>query len=128
MADLADIDHFYGGDVAVTVTGDLAVATKDKRTRQRVIRRLLTSKTDQRGSAYPWQPKYGVGLPERIGDPLEIRAVQGDVASQMKREDSVQRVPAPRVDVEPLDIGASISVSYTDLSGLPKSFNFDLEP
>lgn len=128
MADLADCDHFYGGDLGVTASGDIALVTKSQRTIQRIIRRLLTSPTDAQGSAYPWQPKYGVGLGAKIGEPLNIRDLQGKVRSQMMLEPSVQKVPAPVVTVTPIDLGAAITVSYTDLSGVPKSFNFDLVP
>jgi hypothetical protein len=126
MADLADFDHFYGGDLAVTASGDIAVATKQQRTIQRIIRRLLTSKTTSSSSAYPWQPKYGVGLGERVGEALDIRAIRGDVRAQMRLESSVQQVPAPKVTVTPIQDGAAITVDYTDMSGLPQTFNFDL--
>lgn len=128
MADLADADHFYGGDLAVTASGDIAIVTKSQRTIQRIIRRLLTSATDISGSAYPWQPAYGVGLGAKIGEALDTRAIGAAVRSQMLLEPTVQKVPAPIVVVTPIDAGAAITVTYTDLSGLPKSFNFDLVP
>jgi hypothetical protein len=128
MTDLADIDHVYGQDLTVTPTGDLALATKKDRTIQRIIRRLLTVPTSPRnGSAYPWRPKYGVGLGARIGDALDIRGIEADVRSQMLVEPTVQKVPAPKISVVPLGtIGATINIVYVDLSGVPQSFSFDL--
>lgn len=128
MADLADISHVYGQDLAVSPSGDLALVTKSDRTIQRIIRRLLTQPTDSNGSAYPWQPEYGVGLGAKIGEALDTRAIAAAVRSQMLMEPTVQKVPSPTIKVVEIQNGASITVTYTDLSGLPKSFNFDLVP
>lgn len=128
MADLADASHIYGQDLAVTPTGDIALVTKSDRTIQRIIRRLLTAPTDAKGSAYPWQPKYGVGLGSKIGEALDIRAIQGAVRSQMLKEPTVRKVPSPIITVSQTALGANISITYADLSGLPKGFNFDLVP
>jgi hypothetical protein len=128
MADLADADHFYGNDLAVTPSGDIALVTKSQRTIQRIIRRVMTVPTDARGCAYPWQPEYGVGLGARIGEALDSRGIQRDFRTQMRLEASVQQVPSPVVTVDELNNGAAITVEYTDLSGLPKTFNFDLQP
>lgn len=128
MADLADLDHFYGEDLATTASGDIAIVTKQRRTIQRIIRRLLTSKTSAQSSAYPWQPEFGVGLGERIGEDLDIRAIDGDVRSQMRLEKSVRQVPAPQVTVTEIPTGATIDVAYTDDSGVPQTFKFNLSP
>jgi hypothetical protein len=129
MADLADAFHIFGEDLAVTLTGDIALAVKSDRTVQRIIRRLMTVPTNAQGSAYPWQPKYGVGLGARIGKKLDIPGIKADVRSQMLLEPTVARDPAPVVIVQELSQGgASISVNYADLSGIPKSFSFSLTP
>ena len=129
MADLCDIDHVFGQDIGETATGDIAVVSKADRTIQRIIRRLLTPQTDQTSSAYPWEPTYGAGLSAKIGEAIDIRAIQGIVLSQMLAEPSVARTPAPKVTVTPLDVtGATIDVSYTDQSGTPQNFGFDLNP
>ena len=129
MADLADCFHIYGQDLATTPSGDIALATKSQRTIQRIVRRLMTSPTDGTGSAYPWIPGYGVGLGRRIGQALDVRGLKADVRSQMLLEPTVSKNPAPVVDVTELDVGgATITITYTDLSGLPKSFSFDLSP
>lgn len=129
MADLSDLAHAYGEDLGVTPSGDIALAAKSDRTIQRIIRRLMTAPTDARGSAYPWQPDFGVGLGARVGEALDIRAIQGDVRSQMLLEATVAKNPAPIVTVAPIAAGgASISISYTDTSGVPQAFSFDLTP
>lgn len=129
MADLSDLYHVFGQDLAITTTGDIAVATKSDRTTQRIIRRLLTVATDAKGSAYPWQPKFGVGLGARLGESLNIRGIQGAIRSQMLQEPTVKKVPAPQVIVTPINTGgATVSITYVDLSGLPKGFNFNLSP
>lgn len=129
MADSADAYHVFGQDLAITSTGDIALATKSDRTTQRIIRRLLTVPTDAKGSAYPWQPKFGVGLGAKLGEGLDIRGIQGAIRSQMLLEPTVKKVPAPQVTVTPIQTGgATITVTYVDLSGLPKGFNFNLTP
>lgn len=126
MADLADADHFHGNDLGGTASGDLAVVTKNRRTTQRIIRRVMTPPTDVRGSAYPWQPKYGVGLGARVGEAIDAQGIRRDFRSQMMREASVQRVPSPVVTVDETNNGAAITVQYTDLTGQPRTFNFDI--
>lgn len=128
MTDLADCDHFYGGDLGVTPTGDIALVVKHNRTTQRVIRRLLTVPTSpENGSAYPFEPDYGVGLGARIGEALDIRGTAADVRSQMLLEATVQKIPAPTIAVTPIDVkGATIDITYIDVSGVPQSFSFDL--
>lgn len=128
MTDLCDLDHIYGADLGVTATGDIAVVAKHDRTIQRIVRRLLTVPTSVRnGCAYPWRPKFGVGLGARIGEALDIRALQGAVRSQMLIEPTVQKIPAPTITVQPLGtIGASIDIVYVDMSGTPQNFSFDL--
>lgn len=129
MADLCDIDHMFGEDVGITATGDIAVVAKADRTIQRVIRRLLTPQTTPKSSAYPWQPEYGAGLAAKIGETLEPRAIRAIVLSQMLLEPSVAKIPAPAVIVTPIETtGATIDVTYTDQSGTPQSFGFDLNP
>lgn len=128
MADLADLAHAYGEDLGVTPSGDIALAVKSDRTIQRIIRRLMTVPTDANGSAYPWEPDYGVGLGARIGETLDIRGITSDVRSQMLLEPTVAKSPAPVITVTEIDTGATITVSYTDISGVPQSFSFDLTP
>lgn len=126
MPDLADIYHVYGGDLSVTPSGDIAVAVKQDRTEQRIIRRLLTAATQGNGSSYPWEPDYGVGLGAKVGAALDGLGLQGTVLAQMLAEPTVQKIPAPVVTVTKIVNGAAIDITYTDISGVPRSFGFDL--
>lgn len=79
-------------------------------------------------SAYPWQPSYGSGLPEKIGEaePSAL-AIQADVYAQILQEDAVATSPAPTVTVAPIfGGGETIGITYTDNSGVNRSFTFDL--
>lgn len=128
MADLADLDHAFGEDLGVTPTGDIAVVVKFNRTIQRIIRRLMTVPTSAAGSPYPWEPNYGVGLGAAIGKALNVRAIAAAVRSQMLLESTVAKNPAPQIDVEEITNGATITIQYTDTSGQPQTFSFDLTP
>jgi hypothetical protein len=122
MAALCDLSHLYGEDLGTTPSGDIAVVSNHDRTVQRVIRRLLTA-------GYVWEKGYGAGLPKLIGeeeiDPGQVQAI---VLSQLLIEPTVARNPLPTVTVtEAQGTGVTtITIVYTDLSGTPQSFAFDL--
>ena len=129
MSDLSDIDHYFGQDIAVTPSGDIAVSSNHDRTVQRVIRRLLTAPTSTTGSGYSWQPEYGAGLPQKVGqENVDVGAVRASVLSQLLIEPTVARTPIPTVSVSTAAGTGTITidVNYTDLSGAPQSFGFDL--
>jgi hypothetical protein len=129
MSDLCDIDHLFGEDIGITPTGDIAVVSNHDRTVQRVIRRILTAQTSVAGSAYPFQPEYGAGLPQKIGqENIDIGNVKANVLSQLLLESTVARIPLPTVSVSSAQAGSNITinVTYTDTSGTPQSFGFDL--
>lgn len=124
MADLtalADIDHYWGADVNLSPTGDLARALRGLRSKQRVIRRLMTNPGD-----YIFHPDYGAGLPALVGSnatPDEIRAL---IRQQMKLEDSVAQVPEPDIAVSIITNGLAVSISYLtlpDRQPVPLSFD-----
>lgn len=79
-------------------------------------------------SAYPWQPSYGCGLPEKIGEVAPSpMAVQADVLGQMLQEASVATTPLPAVSAAPiLGGGMTIGITYTDSSGVNRAFTFDI--
>lgn len=128
MADVADIQHLYGDDVAVSATGDLALVTNEDRTQLRIIRRLLTPSTSLGNSAYPWEPNYGAGLGERIGKSMDVRLIAAIVMSQVILEPSVADIPIPEIRVTPFAAGngAQIDITYTTLSGVQETFGFNL--
>ena len=124
---LADIYHMIGQDIGVTPTGDINTVTGNDRTTQRILRRLFTAATTADHSPYPFEPDYGIGLGERVGDVTpDLRAIHGLVRSQMLQEASVARQPAPVIDVqEILTGGVVISIAYVDLSGSHQQFSFN---
>lgn len=129
MSGLNDIDHYFGEDIGVTPSGDIAVVGNHDRTVQRVIRRLLTSPTSASGSGYAWQPTYGAGLPLKVGqENISSDSVRAVVLSQLLMESTVARVPIPSVKVaQAIGSGTiTLDVTYTDISGSPQSFGFDL--
>lgn len=127
MPQLADFDHIWGSDIAMTPTGDISVVTTRQRTVQRIVRRLMTAPTTSDQSDYPWEPDYGVGLGDKVGDALDVRAIQGVVRSQLLKEAAVARIPAPVISVTTLDTGLNvIDIRYTDLSGAAQNFTFSL--
>jgi hypothetical protein len=129
---LYDLDHLWGNDLAVTPTGDIALVSVFERTVNRVIRRLMTAATTALMSDYPFEPGYGIGLGERVGDASpDLLALQGVVRSQLLLEPSVARVPQPIINVysaSPDNSTVVIAITVTDLSGTPNTFSFNLGP
>lgn len=128
MADLADIQHLFGDDIAVGPTGDFALVTTESRTQLRIIRRLLTSITRLGSSAYPWEPTYGAGLGEKVGETLDLRVIKAIVMSQMLLEPSVAKIPLPQITVARTVTqgGVQINIRYTTLVGVQENFTFHL--
>jgi hypothetical protein len=125
MSDLADLFHYWSGDLQQGATGDLAPAFRADRSSQRIIRRLMTNPG---GGDYPWEPDYGAGLPAKIGDTLNIPYLTALIIGQMALEASIARDPAPQITIAQIQGGASISIVYFDTSGSGKNLSFNLFP
>ncbi|MGH6958064.1 MAG: hypothetical protein ACREEW_15465 [Caulobacteraceae bacterium] len=123
---MPDISHWWGEDLQVSATGDLALADGVELGEQRVLRRLLTN-----GGDYIWNVAYGAGLPGKVGALLDAPAIKSAVRSQLFQESQVARVPAPVITVRQ---GASpgtfyVSIAYADASsGQQANVSFDLSP
>jgi len=91
---MADLFHQWGSDLNLGPTGDLAAATGTTLGQQRVLRRLLTNPGD-----YIWQPTYGAGLGQFIGQPANIANIRAVIRSQIFQEQAVARQPEPVIDV-----------------------------
>lgn len=104
---LDDCAHVWGNDLQLSPTGDLARAEGVDRSRQRVLRRLLTNP-----GTYLSHLQYGAGLPKAVGDTLTPSQIKSTISGQMQLEASVDRASPPTVDVSSLPDGVSASVGY----------------
>lgn len=124
MADLtalADVAHVWGQDVQLSPTGDLGRVTRADRSRQRVLRRLLTNPGD-----YIFHPDYGAGLPALVGSNVTAAEVAALVRQQLKLEPSVAQTPEPVISVTLIPNGIRVQGSYTalpDQQPVPLSFD-----
>ena len=121
---MPDIFHVFSEDLVVSANGDLLIADSVTLSDQRVLRRLLTNPRD-----YIWQPTYGAGLPQKVGDPFDVATIQSIVTAQMFLEDTVVRTPAPSVEVDSFPNGMFVNITYTEAdSGDPQTLSFPVTP
>ena len=119
---MPDIHHWYGDDLALSPSGDLAVVDGIDLGNQRIVRRLMTAV-----GGYLWHLDYGAGIPQRIGDTLDLAAIEALVASQIFLEASVSRTPPPKITVQPILGGVFVSITYTlARTQLQTSIEFDV--
>jgi phage baseplate assembly protein W len=125
MADLTlltELAQDWGGDLSASPTGDLAVVSGVDRSKQRVLRRLLTNPGD-----YLFHPTYGAGLPRYVGQLVDVAKVRALIRGQMLLEDSVASDPEPQVEVSAIPNGLSASISYiTSPEKIPAVLSFSL--
>jgi hypothetical protein len=121
---MPDIAHTYGFDLVVSANGDLLTADSVNLSQQFVLRRLLTNPGD-----YIWQPQYGAGLPQKIGDPFDVSTIDEIITSQMYLESTVVRDPPPDIEVDSFPNGMFVDITYTEAdSGLPAVLSFPVTP
>jgi phage baseplate assembly protein W len=89
-----DVSHFWSGDLSLSPTGDIALASGTLLGQQRVIRRLLTNLGD-----YIWNLDYGAGLPTMIGQPAIQETIEAIIRAQIALEDVVAPTPEPVITV-----------------------------
>lgn len=110
---MPDLSHQWGSDLGTGPTGDLATASGSLLGQQRVLRRLLTAPGE-----YIWQPDYGAGLAQFIGQPADALRISAVVRSQIFKEPAVARAPEPIIDVESSPSGAVgtvyVHIRYVD--------------
>jgi phage baseplate assembly protein W len=120
---LNDLNQWVGADIGTSATGDLGTANADTRTRQRIVRRLVTNPGD-----YIFHPEYGAGLPAKIGDTLDVQALRGLIRSQVRLEEGVAQTPEPQVDVTAITNGVSVHILYTSsVTRRPVSLSFNVD-
>ena len=107
---MQDVSLLWGQDLTVSATGDLALATSTELSQQRVLRRLLTNPGD-----YIWQPSYGAGLGQFVGQPVNVSMIQSVIRSQVLLESTVAQTPEPVISVAGAnDGGVYVDVRYVD--------------
>jgi phage baseplate assembly protein W len=107
---MPDLSHFYGGDLAVGPAGDLATVAGTQLGQQRVLRRLLTNPGD-----YLWNPGYGAGLAQFVGQPASAARIRSVIRSQIFQESVVARTPEPAIDVQADASGTvTVQIRYAD--------------
>jgi phage baseplate assembly protein W len=104
-----DIFHVWESDLAVSASGDLALASGSALGQQRVLRRLLTNPGD-----YIWHTDYGAGLASFVGSPTRETQIKATIRSQIFQEAAVAQAPEPIIDVQISPAGA-ISTIYVDI-------------
>jgi hypothetical protein len=127
---MADLETWFGSDIAAGPNGDLLQIDGLDRSRQRILRRLLTnSNSDGFPSDYLFHPTYGAGCPRRVGETLDVNAVNAAIRSQIMSEASVAQTPLPVITVTPILNGVYVSIVYTDLEtgtiGATLAFNIN---
>jgi hypothetical protein len=107
---LYDINHNYGHDLQVSASGDLAVVSGEERSKQRVLRRLLTAI-----NGYIWHVDYGAGIPNYIGQALStdlFSEIKSLIQSQIALENSVSQDPAPKIYIQTISGGIFCQINY----------------
>lgn len=105
-----DIWHQWGADLAIGPTGDLATVSGTLLGTQRVLRRLLTNRSD-----YIWQLAYGAGLARFVGQPANALQISAVIRAQIFQEAAVARWPEPLVRVSSETTGATYAeIRYAD--------------
>ncbi len=118
---MPDADHFFGEDLSVSASGDIALVDGDDLTTQRIIRRLSTAV-----HGYLFHLDYGAGLPQRIGDILDIDLISGVIRTQIRLEASVAKIPAPEITITEIEDGVSVYIKfYSAITGQQTSLSFD---
>jgi hypothetical protein len=129
-----DLNHYVGGDLVLSDTGDLALVTGTVMGQQRVLRRLLTNPAEQDVAGnvtstgdYLWHQDYGAGAGKLVGQNANVAEVTALVRGQMLLEAAVAHIPEPVISVAPIDQGVGVNVQYTDAaSGTPQFLSFDV--
>jgi phage baseplate assembly protein W len=107
---MPDLSHLYGNDLSVGPGGDLATVDTTQLGQQRVLRRLLTNLGD-----YLWNPGYGAGLAQFVGQPANTAQIRSVIRSQIFQESAVARSPEPVITVAVNATGSvTVQIQYAD--------------
>lgn len=129
-----DLNHFWSGDLTLSPSGDLALASGDINAQQQLLRALMTNPAlaDSAGNPfaspdYTFHATWGAGIPRRIGRTLAVNELRAQIVATAKTIDGIAQSPPPTVAVTPINNGAAISISYTDATtNQPVTLSFDI--
>ena len=118
---MPDLYHFWGSDLTLSPTGDLATADVPTVTQQRVLRRLLTNPGDN-----IWALDYGAGLAGFVGLPGATQAIQAAIQGQIFKEAAVAHTPEPVIELQSDPNGSLyVQVRYADAqTGATETLSF----
>ena len=114
---MADLNHWWGDDLNLTPSGDLATLSGIDKDNQRIVRRLCTngSQSGARLAEYWFHPPYGGSAPWYIGQTTDKLTMQGVIRSQMYQEASVSHDPEPTISPNFTPGGTfSAEIQYTN--------------
>lgn len=122
-----DLQQFFGSDLTLDSTGNLAVVDGIEQTKEALIRRLLTNP-----ESYIWHPDYGAGIGRFIGENLSTDnygAIKSTIISQILLEPRVAKTPAPQISFEIIQLNIlQVSILYYDsLENIPVSITFQVQ-
>ncbi|PUA19573.1 phage tail protein [Glaciimonas sp. PCH181] len=131
---MSDLNHYIGGDLSLSATGDFLKVDGTIQGQQRVLRRLLTNPAtlDSNGNVivpadYIFHPAYGAGLPRMVGDTLNIPKIRALIRGQIFLEACVSKNPEPIITVTAIQGGVSVYIHYNDaITGKPVALAFDV--
>lgn len=120
---MTDLSHQFGADLSISATGDIATVNAAAVTLQRTLRRLLTNPGD-----YIWQLGYGAGLASFVGRPTSAAGIAALIRSQIFKEASVARTPAPVIDLQSSPDGTVyVHIRYADTTtGVTQILSFSV--
>jgi hypothetical protein len=106
-----DANLWWGQDLILTASGDIAVVTGLDRDNQRIFRRLCTngSQSGAKIGEYCFHPTYGGSAPWYVGQTSEALLLEGVIRSQMYMETAVSHSPEPDIEINFRPTGAYVA-------------------
>lgn len=124
LVDIADVGQLWGSDLRLSPTGDLALVVGSERSKERVLRRLLTNEGE-----YLFAQGYGGSIPKDVGEIADNAKILAKVRGQMKIEEAVLQSVPPTVTVQNTATGVALGISYiTAPDQMPAALSFTVTP
>jgi hypothetical protein len=114
---MADLFHWWGQDLVLTSSGDLALSDGLMKDNQRIFRRLCTNggQSGAQVAEYMFHPNYGGSAPWYVGRTTDEATLEGVIRSQMYQETAVAHDPEPIITPHVSPDGTfDVKIQYTD--------------